>query len=201
MQIITNENSFLPLVPGHNPVCRDCSLENTLGHDEVCTKRIIHRTARHEGVKKAISYHLRTDPKNEIITEPHVPGRLDRTDIRITGPASFQQASSDYDVSVTSLLSQGVPETISNLPIDSPLEDKVIHQHLHRIAAHKVNRYAHNLNGACHPIILSSAGTLSKSTQEIFKHWKEVLPRSTYDSLLVNIGIGLLRARSRLFYL
>lgn len=195
--------SYRTLVPGHNPVCRDCALPNTLGHDEVCTKRIILRTARHEGVKKAISYHLKTDPRNEITTEPHVPGRLDRTDIRIIGPASYQQASSDYDVKVTALLSQGLPDSISTSPIDSPTDDtiRVINGHLDKIAAEKIKRYAHNVNGAFHPIIFSSAGTPSKSTQKVLSHWKEVLPRSTYDSLLINIGIGLLRSRARLFHL
>ena len=81
---------------------------NRLGHDEVCNKRMVLRIIRHESVKKTLTYHLRTVPNTEVEVEAPIrptgrPARDQlRADLRVTGTASYRQATTDYDVSIIS---------------------------------------------------------------------------------------------------
>jgi len=195
------------LTTGHNPVCRHCALANTLGHEEVCARRQALRTARHEGIKKTLAYHLRTVAGTEVHVEPLVQGQLqdrlsaERTDLRITGPASYQQVTSDYDVSITTINSQ-----VYVVPLQNQIDNKAsttaaIKKVLDSKAAAKNRKYAGRTPAAFHPIIMSSSGTLSTSTAAIFRFWQEILPGPTYRSLMLSMGISLLRARARVFVL
>ena len=195
--------SLRTLMTGHNPVCRYCALENSLGHDDVCLQRHNWRTHRHEALKTVLAYHLRRVQGTEVTVEPHIPGRLDRTDLRIVGPASYLQASSDYDLAIVSVFAVAVvPPSAARDPASLwQATKKTIVERLDTKAAEKTRRYVGVTPSAFHPIIFSSGGTPSSSTQLLLDFWRTVMTDETYLALYMSLGISLLRARARSFVL
>ena len=195
--------SLRTLMTGHNPVCRYCALENSLGHDDVCLQRHNWRTHRHEALKTVLAYHLRRVQGTEVTVEPHIPGRLDRTDLRLVGPASYLQASSDYDLAIVSVFTVTVlPPSAARDPASLwQATKKTIVERLDTKAAEKTRRYAGLTPSAFHPIIFSSGGTPSSSTQLLLDFWRTVMTDETYLALYMSLGISLLRARARSFVL
>jgi hypothetical protein len=191
------------LVTGHHAACVHCAQSNALGHDEVCQQRRNWRTARHESGKKAIAYAARTVEGTTVTVEDYVADRRRRTDLRITGPASYQQASSDYDLTVVSLHAQGVAGPEGGGDGDALLQEtrEVIKRYLDDKADAKTAIYAQHTPSAFHPIVFSAGGSMSTSTKQVFDFWRTVMSRSCYDKLLLNFGITLLRSRSRAFVL
>ena len=191
--------SHRSLVPGHLAVCKHCHRRaNLLGHDETCTQRYVHRVVRHESIKKTLDYHLRTIPNTQVQMEPPVrvgdrPTRNQlRADLRVTGPASYKQATTDYDLSIVSTFAAAFQQ-----PRGSVTADEIIESNLAKREAEKIAKYAHLTPNGFHPIVMTSSGTLSRATFRIFKFWKKKMGPPTFSSLLMNISFGLLRMRAR----
>ncbi len=189
------------LVTGLTPVCRLCSKSNDLGHDEVCRQRQVLRTIRHESVKKTLKYHIGIVPMTEVETEPRlaINGRVTsesrRPDLRIIGRGSYSTTTSDYDVTVHSLFAQ----TVVSVRGRGNSVEEFIANCLKKEEEVKRRRYSHLVPGSFHPIVMTSNGTLSPDTLKVFKFWKKKLGRITYSSLIMHIGIGLLRYAARNF--
>ncbi len=206
--------SYRTLIPGHLPVCLYCDAPNELGHDETGGRRVNMFTVRHESLKNTLAHHLRTIAGTEVITERFIDLRRQqegaehdlRTDLTISGPASFQHASTDYDLT---LLTAG-GRNYTRLPASRPAANSdsrqasatlAINQLLDARVALKNRKYAGRTGKPFYPIVLTSGGTLSTQTKDIFDFWRSILPGSTYRSMSINISIGLLRSRARPFVL
>lgn len=81
--------------------------------------------------------------------------------------------------------------------------EDVILRMLDHEAGFKAAKYRQHTRGALgfHPILISLGGTLATETQELFGFWREQLGESRYKSLLQDISIALIRAKSRFFAL
>lgn len=196
--------SFRTLMPSAGTACYRCSQPNTLGHDECCSSRHqTHNVSRHEHVKIALTYSLRQVPNTTVKTEPHVEGRTDRTDLRVIGTASYQQASSEYDVMVSSPFAERLKAVNRTPPPGKALDLRQagldsITEHLDTQARLKNNKYTSSR--ACfHPLIFSSGGCMSASTKRVFAFWQTVMAAEVYVNLRLSLSVSLLRARARLF--
>ena len=67
------------------------------------------RTQCYEYVNKAIAYAVKGIKDPEVLVEPFLVGRLDKTNLRISGPGSFGQIRSDYDVTLISIFAGNFP--------------------------------------------------------------------------------------------
>ena len=133
--------------------------------------------------------------------------RILRTDLQITGPASFGGHRSDYDISLVTLFAKSVQQqsrvrllTLS----DNEKTQKAIDSMLDERAAKKSRKYAHIVRGAFHPFIISlGGGTISTSTQKVLEFWSgdDVLGKYKYSLLCRGLATSLLRARAKFFTL
>ena len=192
---------YRTLVPGSHGACRWCLQPDNLGHAEVCRSGTVLYTARHEGAKKAIGWHVATVEGNEVRREISVLGGEKRTDLRITGPASYLTASSDYDVSIVSVFQKTLKLPAGDVTDVVAANKAAILALLDARAEKKVIKYRGSTPQSFHPVILSVGGTLSTSTARVFDHWRESMPLATYHSMLRNLGVSLLRYRGRVFQL
>lgn len=68
-----------------------------------------------------------------------------------------------------------------------------------KTAADKRRKYTAMVNGAFHPLIFSVGGAVSLCTQRVLEFWEDEMTLNTYSALLVSLGVGLVRATSRIF--
>ena len=192
--------SHRTLCRGHNIVCKYCCKENVLGHDEVCTQRQNLRTYRHDKVKHQIKYHVEQIEGTTVKVEQQVQNqnkRKDRTDLTISGPGSFRQDTSEFDVSITSVFCQSFPQVpVSETEDLFAMVQEKIQFHLSTKEVLKNRHYSSMTKNAFHPFILSSAGTPATNTKEILNHWRELMEPQVYAALSMSISINLLRAVS-----
>ena len=190
------------LTNGHNIVCRCCNLPNHLGHDEVCMQRQNFRTQRHEYVKKAIGYAVKQIKDTEVLIEPFLVGRLDKTDLRISGPGSFRQTQSDYDVTLISIFAGNFPQVPVSEEEDLFEETQAMLEHfLANKAAEKNRHYCGLTPSAFHPVVFSTGGTMGKQTKEIFDHWRTCMDDISWRNFILSVSTSILRSRSRSFLL
>jgi hypothetical protein len=199
---------YRTLTIGHNTICRYCMDPNVLGHDELCQQRDKLITKRHEYVKNLLADTLETVKDTTVRVEPRVygtEGRRGRTDIHITGPASFAQWESHYDVTLVALHAKSCQQAgkVRVQDIVDPLTTvEAINKMLDARAKEKCDKYAPMVRSAFHPIVLSlGGGTLSSSTQQLFNFWRETLGSSKYAYMMRGLGISLLGAKSKFFAL
>jgi len=64
-------------------------------------------------------------------------------------------------------------------------------------ATKKVQKYRDIANNIFHPLVISTTGTLSSTTERVFNEWKKILGLSMYTSMLVSLSVSLLVSRSR----
>lgn len=208
----SNESDLNPAAElvgtGSFPLPKSLLLSNVhLGHDEVCEKRHNNRTGRHEFLKKALAYCLCQIEGTEVAVEPHVvDGPAGRTDLRVSGPASFQQDSTEYDVSiVTSLTKASAALAVRGASVTTTdrfeLAKAAVLDYLGTKAQQKIRKYSGRTECAFHPIIISLGGTLARQTSPILDHWKEHMSRELWKELTFSISVSLLRARARYFIL
>ena len=207
--------SIRTLCPGQDDHCSHCSLPNVHGHDDVCSARPQWRVARHEHVKALLAQHLGAVPRTRVQLEPFVPGSHQRTDLRLTGPASFGGPISEYDVSVVSaatlagrspvalaqqpaLPSSLLPAGLSpdSAPHTAVASSSLLH-HLTITENEKRSKYDGRTSSPFHPVVISTGGTLSPSTVSLFAYWRGLMPRYGLFSRL--LSLALLRARARFF--
>jgi hypothetical protein len=68
-------------------------------------------------------------------------------------------------------------------------------------ASAKVTKYATITNSPFHPFILSTTGTLSRTSQAVFKHWQTVLTADVFRALELSLSVSLLRSRAKFYIL
>jgi hypothetical protein len=208
------------LCPGKDDHCAHCGLDNTFGHDDICSARPLWRIARHEQVKRLLSHHLSSVDNTTIRLEPFVPGTHLRTDLMITGPASYNGPVCELDIAITSaatlagrslLPSSFAPSSSSAVP-SPPSFSFVASSSLGPLAAaasglllhslqqtenDKRTKYLGKSSSPFFPFVLSSAGTLSPSSLPLLNQWKsQMLHFSLFTRLL---SLQLLRARARFY--
>jgi hypothetical protein len=194
--------SMRTLVAGAGRACQDCAEVNQLGHDDVCGQRRHHRAPRHEHVKHLLAYSLRQVKGTVVQVEPHLPGRQERTDLRISGPASFQQAATEYDLSIVSIFSQAAAARLAGNGLERlAAASAKVKEYLEDKGREKVRRYGGRTTAPFHPIILSLGGSMSPSTASIFAHWASAMTQEVYRQMELSISISLIRARARWFHL
>lgn len=196
--------SYRTLKEGHHEACKYCFLVNDLGHNEACTKRPNGRTARHASFKKTIAYHVKQIEGTTVKEEPALKTTKDRTDLRVTGPGSYLQASPDYDVAIISVNAENFPALRVSQAGEDDLFDatqKQIEHFLLNIEQQKNRHYCALTESAFHPMIFTSAGTPSPTSHQVWKHWRDLMERAVYKSLLMDLSISLLRPRSRIVVL
>lgn len=199
--------------PGKDDHCSICGQPNTFGHDDVCSARPSWRVARHERVKALLAKHLASIPGTTVKLEPFLPGSHQRTDLRITGTASYNGPASEFDVSILSAATLAgrapldTPSAVSGvlpvgasvpasaaLPVTTLAAASLFHQ-LTLAENDKRTKYDGRTATPFFPVVLSSAGTLSPSTVPLFDHWRSLMPSYPLFSRL--LSISLLRARCR----
>lgn len=95
-----------------------------------------------------------------------------------------------------------VTSEIDQMANDRPAATAAIKRILDEKAEMKVDKYAPTATGSFHPLVMSvGGGTLSTTTEDVFRFWKKILGSASFDSLLRSISISLLRAKSRFFVL
>lgn len=205
-QDIAGGLSYRTLIPGHNTVCRHCASANILGHDDNCSRREHLYIERHEYVKKIIAFALTTIDGTDVQTETKLrdSDRTSlRTDLKVTGPGSFNAASTEYDVAIISIHAQAHARVISNnLASNADLKsaENAIRTALDTKAQQKITKYASVVQVPFHPIILSvGGGSLSQDTHKLFKFWSDKMNFTVYKNMLRDLSISLLRARARPF--
>jgi hypothetical protein len=194
------------LQPGFLPMCKHCHRQNSLGHHEVCEKRTVLRTARHEGVKKALAATIRCIKGTSVRVEPRMDlnkrARSLRTDLQITGPGpSYSAAVVELDVTVVSLFSlpaiaaRGCSEIPSQWESEQKVE-KGIQIHLAKKAEEKVEKYKGRVQHVFHPFVISAGGYLDLETTKLLDDWRDKLGGYSYNQLLIDMSIGLIRNRA-----
>ena len=124
-----------------------------------------------------------------------------KPDLKVTGKASFQQICSDYDLTIHSIFSKGVVERLSASGNRLACARAAIGVALEKKEEKKNRKYLGKTNSAFHPIVISSGGTLSPSTLELFKFWQKTLHKTVYREFMTDLSVGLLRARAFCFKL
>lgn len=141
-----------------------------------------------------------------------VPTRGDlRTDLIVTGKASYLQDTSEYDLTVRSMYSQGIDyeaAPFAGLRLDSePTEifksiQSKLQKTLDKHAQDKTRKYKEVCRNIFFPLVLSvGGGTFATETVAVFDHWKDVMGKTRYRFLTTDMSIGLLRAKSFSFIL
>lgn len=182
-----------------------CGSFNVPSHDEVCSLRQRERTTRHLLFQKCIASQLQRVTGTSVVLEPEAPGSQDRTDFRVTGPASYGDPRSEYDLTFHSLAQSATRERAhANVEIapgvlDPEAVDSVILRRISaQLAFHEADKNAKYLGRtetSFHPVVISAGGRCSTSTQDIFMHWRSVVPN--YTRMIRELSIILMRNRSR----
>ena len=153
-------------------------------------------------VSKTLAYHLRTVPNTEVKVEAPIrptgcPARDQlRADLRVTGTASYRQATTDYEVSIVSTFAASYTQ-----PRGAQPPNEAIQVYQLRREDVKTCKYAHLTPNGFHLIVMTASGTLFTQTSRIFKFWRKKMGPPTYSSLLMNISLGLLRIRAQNYVL
>jgi hypothetical protein len=205
------------LCPSSLSHCRHCGSTNPLGHDEVCTQRWSWAVGRHELVKKAIGQALSSLEGMTVHLEPAAEGGRRRNDIQAIGSRPTGLASQEFDVTITSLMSQHANistnsistrsgaqlDTVDDGSMDASaakVSSLLIHRHLDSVAHRKGSHRPDSMIPFC-PLVFSSGGMMEKGTAEALKRWKELMNEGVYSFLVRRLSVCLLRGRVRSFEL
>ena len=198
------------LTTGQYGVCRHCHQRNELGHDEHCDKSGALRTIRHESIKNQIAQAIRSVEGSSVIVEPPQPRigpKTNRTDLRVSGPASMTAHTTELDISVVSMFTkESARERGKVLATEEFLKpmDQVLAQcrrAMERRAAKKIDKYKATCLYPFFPVVFSAGGLMAEDTTRLFSHYAEEMHHLVYKRLLLDISIGLLRNRTRCFTL
>lgn len=204
---IVLSNSF----PGHLGTCLHCNGINSLGHDEVCRKRFQTYTVRHESIKVTLAHYLRTIPNTAVRVEGYTDLRNGEdppdhdlpTDLTITGPASFQHISTDYDLTLSALATQDYaapPRIDPGIECPKRAVLSAIKKFLDHHAARKIASTLEE-RGSPSTRSFNLRRRFVQSNKGHFRVLAFAPPWPTYRSLMINIGVGLVRSRARTFVL
>ena len=189
---------------GHCPRCEERNI--TLLHDESCTQKGVHRTARHERTKTRLVRAAYEVPATVASAEPFAaPGARGarggnlRADIRIIGNAAPNGSANDCDLTFKTLTQGAVTAQLRASPLvhapPTSLETTkaLIERVLDLAAVTKTRKYEGKTIHAFCPLVFSSAGTMHSTTAAWFASLKKQGVRMKY--LRQDISVILLRAR------
>lgn len=141
---------------------------------------------------------MRQIEHTQLTVAPHVPNQVDRTELCVSGPGSYHQDTSAYDLSIVSIFSPaGESRPINRASPPGKRLDSLapavsnVEDFLDRKAAAKTRNYGGS-RPAFHPMSLSSGYILSTQTTKLFAFWKDSMPPLVFKSLQMSVAVSLL---------
>jgi hypothetical protein len=201
-------------------VCQLCAGPYDTQHPDVCDQQRDMRSTRHHQITNAMLRALRQIEGCSAQPEPPIEGSPSlRNDIRITTMQGHTLTPADYDISLISLATlrgadihdytptfpAQVLDGLKALPIDGQpkaVEDayRTAYALINERRARKVNKtkrfpeYLANHN--FHPILMTTGGIMDAATESIWKDWKNNMTASTYNRLVTDVSLILVKARA-----